>query len=220
MDVIIDTSAKESGLVVGHLEIERMQNNKNRNKKLEKLAKKLNQEVKENPQHFLEQETISCYQEYFAGAESNVPHTDTAAKILINLILESGHLPKISRAVDAMNIVSVRSGLTMSMWDADKVNATITYKQSADGEQYWPFMGDEISLLSGELIAEDGEKVLCLVRYRDSKYAPTTPDTVNSIVHIQGVNGITAQKIEPTLSELEELILSTTGGKTIEKKIV
>ncbi len=80
-------------------------------------------------------------------------------------------------------------------------------------------MGEEVELLPNELAAFDDEKVLCLVRYRDSKYAPVTLDTRNIIIHIQGVNGISKQHIERALDQLETLLLDNVGGQSKEKKI-
>ena len=220
MDIIIDDSTKDTQLIVGHLIIGGIENKKNRNKPLEKAAKKVNHAVKENPKAFLEKKEITAYEESFADTPSSVASTDSAAKILINLIVETGHLPKISRVVDCMNIVSVTHGIPVSIWDREKVHGTITYTRSKGGEKYWPFMGEEVSLLQNELIAVDDEQVLCLLRYRDSKYAPVSLDSSSIVVHIQVTNGIPAQTVQTALDELETLILNNCGGKTIEKKIV
>ena len=145
---------------------------------------------------------------------------ETGPKILVNLILKNDYLPKISRVVDCMNIISIKTGLTISIWDKDKVKKDIVYKLSKGGEKYWPFMGEEVELLEGELVAIDNEKVLCLVRYRDSKYAPVTIETKNIVVHIQGIKGIKKEVVENALDELEQLLLANVSGETKEKKII
>ncbi len=219
MDVTIENNIN-SGLIVGHLVIEDIENKRNRNNRMEKLVSALEKEVKENPAKFLETGELKSYENFINSSKSIIESKDAGPKILINLILEKGCLPTISRVVDCMNIISIKTGLTVSIWDRDRIKMSIIYKLSHGGERYWSFMGEEVELLEGELIAIDNEKVLCLVRYRDSKYAPVTLETKNIVVHIQGVKGIQKEKIENALNELESLLLENANGTTKEKRII
>jgi len=117
-----------------------------------------------------------------------------------------------------MNVVSVKNGLTISIWDDEKVNGKIQYKMSRGGEKYWPFMGEEVSLLPNEVAAFDDEKCLCLVRYRDSKYAPASVDSKEIIIHIQGVNEIEKNVIEKAAQELSDLIIENTSATLTHKQ--
>lgn len=207
-------------LTVGQLVLENIVNKKNRSNSLDKLISGLQKKVKENPGHFLEKSTIQNYKNFIESSPSVIKSADIAPVILTKLILERGHLPTISRVVDSMNLVSIETGLTMSMWDRDQLVGPIVYKLSGGGEKYWPFMGEEVNLLTGELAAFDKEKVLCLVRYRDSKYAPVTLESANIVLHIQGVNGITEADIQPALNQMQELLISQVGGQIIDKNIM
>jgi len=217
MNIAIDSV---DNLIVGHLVIEDIENKKNRNKKMDKIISELQREVKENPDKFLDREEIKAYEKFINSSESTIESKDPGPSILVNLILKNGYLPTISRVVDTMNVVSIKSGLTVSIWDNDKIKGNIIYKLSEGGEKYWPFMGDEVELLENELIAQDDEKVLCLVRYRDSKYAPVSLDTKNIVVHIQGVAGIKKEAIKHALDELEKLLLENVGGQSLDKKVI
>tara|TARA_Y100000310_G_scaffold94955_1_gene92787 strand:- start:21191 stop:21853 length:663 start_codon:yes stop_codon:yes gene_type:complete len=219
MDVVIENNSG-ADLIVGHLIIENLQNKKNRNKGMEREVSALQKEVKANQDKFLNTETLKAYEEFINSSQSAIESKDPGPKILIDLILKNGYLPTVSRVVDCMNIISIKTGLTISIWDKDKVKGNIVYKLSQGGEKYLPFMGEEVELLKDELVAFDDEKILCLVRYRDSQYAPVTLETSNIIVHIQGVKGIKKDVIENALDELEKLLLETTNGQTNEKKIV
>ena len=219
MDITIEQNAKNP-VIVGHLIIENIENKKNRNSRMDRLASELQREVKENPNKFLETNNLKAYKKFINSSNSAIESKEPGPEILINLIIKNGYLPTISRVVDCMNIVSIRTGLTFSIWNKDKIKGNIIYKLSDGGEKYWPFMGGEVKLLNNELIAVDDEKVLCLVRYRDSKYAPVTLDTKNIIVHIQGVNGISKENIEIALDEIEKLLLENVNGKMAERKII
>ena len=218
MQTILEEKTRNLSLIVGHLRIEGVENKKNRNKGMEKTIKELEADVKQNPNKFLSKPELLAYQK-LAETKSSIPSTDSAAKILISIILDQGRLPTISRVVDCMNVVSVKAGLTISTWDMEKLKGKVRYKMSEGKEKYWPFMGDELELEKDELAIFDDEKVLGLVRYRDSKYAPVTLDTKNILVHMQGINGISRESIQAALDELEKLILENTGGKTVNKLI-
>ncbi len=219
MEIIIENGLN-LGLIVGHLVIENLENKRNRNKRMDKIVSALQKEVKENTDLFLEMDELKAYREFINSSKSVIESKETGPKILVNLILKNDYLPKISRVVDCMNIISIKTGLTISIWDKDKVKKDIVYKLSKGGEKYWPFMGEEVELLEGELVAIDNEKVLCLVRYRDSKYAPVTIETKNIVVHIQGIKGIKKEVVENALDELEQLLLANVSGETKEKKII
>ncbi len=220
MEVIIDNNAREVGLIVGHLIIENIENKRNRNSRMDKIVSELQKEVKENPKKFLETDALEAYKEFINSSRSVIESKEPGPKILVNLILKNGYLPTISRVVDCMNIVSIKTDLTFSSWDKDKIKGDIVYKLSSGGEKYWPFMGEEVELLKGELTAVDDEKVLCLVRYRDSKYAPVMLETKNIVVHIQGIEGVSKEKIEIALNEIERLLLENVGGRTIQKIVL
>jgi len=220
MLTLIDSNIKSMGLIVGQSNIQNLLNKKNRNNKLDKLIKQLETEVKTNPNTFISKPTITAYNEFFKNIKSVIDSTDPAPKILIDLILKYGHLPTISRVVDCMNYISIKHGVTISIWDQNNIKGDIVYKNSQGEENYWPFMGDEVKLLKDELAAYDSEKVLCLVRFRDSKYAPVNVDTTNIIIHIQGVGGIDQETIRLALNDLNSLIIENCGGNLIEKSVL
>lgn len=209
-----------SGLVVGQCVFNNIENKKNRNGKLDKLISQLEKEVKLNSAKFLDLESIHCYREFIRAHQSIIESQDIAPAILVGLILNNGRLPTISRVVDAMNFISITMGVTISIWDQDKIKGDILYKLSQGVEKYWPFMGEEVVLMAGELAAFDDEKVLCLVRYRDSKYAPVNLETKNLVIHIQGVHGVKKALLEEALDQLALLLNETVGGNMTSKHLI
>ncbi len=220
MDVAIDGSAAGTGLVVAYAVIQNIENKRNRNGKMERMVGELEGRIRQNPDSFLGLPAIKAYEDFFSNTKSALPSTEPGPKILARLVAENGHLPKISRIVDCMNVVSIETGLTMSAWDADRVAGKIEYRFSNGGEKYWPFMGEETELLPGELAAFDDDKCLCLVRFRDSKYAPVTVETKNVVLHVQAIRGIASERVQSALDGLEKLVLENAGGKTAEKTTV
>ena len=218
MEILLDSKTKEKGLIVGHMIITDLINKKNRNGKMERIIKDLETDVKQNPDKYLKKMEIDAY-EKLSEQKSAIKSSHTAARILLNIIINQGKLPTISRIVDCMNIVSVKTGLTISIWNMDKLEGKITYKMSEGNEKYWPFMGDEVELEKDELATFNEEKVLGLVRYRDSKYAPVTLETKNILIHIQGVNGITKESVQNAMDELQTLIIENIGGNLQEKTV-
>lgn len=223
-------------LARGQLRIQGITNKKARTAELKSQIKDLETKVKSDPDLTLKKPQVLEYRNWIkttksavdtlpggplasgAGGDGAVASpggggTDSAAVILLGLIQRS-NLPTISRVVDSMNLISVRHGVAISIWDADKVQGEISYKLSKGGEKYWPFMGEqELSLLEDELIGVDESGVCrCLVRYRDSKYAAVSVDTKNIIVHMQGINISDDADIMAPLEELRQLLVGAVGG--------
>src|SRR3989338_3348720 len=109
MNITIEEDAKDSGLIVGHLIIENIENKKNRNSRMDKLVSELQKDVKENPNKFLDMLELKCYEDFINSSKSIIESKEPGPKILINLILKNGYLPTISRVVDCMNVVSIRT---------------------------------------------------------------------------------------------------------------
>ena len=94
MKVRISPEAKETGLIVGHLVIENLENKKNPNKKLEKILKELRDDVKNNPDRFLKRDEIRAYQDFIESTASVIKSNEVGPTILVNIILEKGFLAK------------------------------------------------------------------------------------------------------------------------------
>lgn len=218
METTIDSQVKN--LIVGEIVIESIENKKNRNKPLDRQISALSAEVRKDSKKFTENRNVKAYEKFTSLFSDQLYDQPPGPKILTNLIIERGYLPTISRVVDAMNYTSIKNCLTVSIWDADKIKGNIVYKNSVGGEKYWPFMGEEHELSSGELAAFDDEKVLCLVRYRDSKYAPVELETKNIIVHIQGIDDIEEIDIKSALDKLKELLVQSVGGEIKSENII
>jgi len=211
MNTTIDS--KIQNLVVGQIILKNIDNKKNRNKPLDKLVSTLSADVRENTDKYIRNDNVTAYQDLIDRSPDRKLDQQPGPIILTDLILKQGYLPTISRVVDCMNVISIKHSLTISIWDEDRISGDITYRFSQSHEKYWPFMGDEYDLQENEIIASDTEKVLCLVRYRDSKYAPVTLETENIVVHVQGVGVITETDIKLAVDELKELLIRSVGGE-------
>lgn len=211
----------------GQVLIKGVSNKKNRSNGMKRDIKALETEVKAKPEVFYNKPQVQKYREWIKITKSAVDvlpgvPTDSAAVILTRLIVDKGNLPCISRVVDSMNYISIKYGVAISIWDQDQVRGAITYKLSKGGEKYKPFMSDqELELLPNELAAFDEANICrCLVRYRDSNYAPVEVDTHNICVHMQFINPSAEDNIEVALTELEKLLIAEVGGTVTEHRIV
>lgn len=93
-------------------------------------------------------------------------------------VLEGAELHSVSASVDATNIANLELGQPTHAFDADRIDGTITIRESVEGERAWPLFAEEtIALPAGLLVIADDSKVLAIagvIGCEDSKATDTT----------------------------------------------
>ncbi|MFT4967947.1 MAG: phenylalanyl-tRNA synthetase beta chain [Candidatus Deianiraeaceae bacterium] len=90
---------------------------------------------------------------------------------------KSGIKPTNIPIVDALNYTSELYGQPMHIYDASKIQGTIKVRKSLEGEKLIMISGEEISLLEGDIVVADDEKILSLAGIIGDKRSAVTQDT-------------------------------------------
>ncbi len=129
-----------------------------------------------------------AYRDFFWSVGVDPTKTRPAAEALVRRILSRGTLPKISTAVDAYNLASVRSGIPIAAFDADALNGDLTMRFAADGENFRGIgMDRPLMLKKNQVIISDPDQIIAIYPYRDSDTTKVTPDTRNIRILTCGV---------------------------------
>ena len=117
---------------------------------------------------------------------------------------EQGPLPTINLAVDANNVVSLHSGLPISVFDLDRVNGPVRVAIAEDGMRYsFNRSGQEIDV-SGLLCALDDEGP-CGNAVKDAQRTKTSDATTRTVSLVWGSRSHTEQ-VEAAVSWYRELL--------------
>lgn len=146
--------------------------------------------VKDNP-------TFRAYRDFFWGIKIDPTKIRPAAEALIRRILAGKPLPTINTLVDAYNLASIKSGIAMATFDADKLDGNLLMRFAEEDE---PFQGigmdKPLILKGGEIVVADEKKLIAVYPYRDADNTKITEKTKNITIVVCGVPGITDDVLE------------------------
>jgi len=109
------------------------------------------------------------------------------AKSLIELIKKNNRLPNINSVVDAYNIVSAETFLSIGAHDLDKIKGDLIFKFAEGNEFYIPLGEDEPQKVNkGEYVCADSEKVICWLDIKQCEQTKIIKETKNYLIYIQG----------------------------------
>lgn len=134
-----------------------------------------------------------------------------ASEYLIRAVSE-GALGSINAAVDACNVVSLHSGLPISVVDLSLAKAPLQVGLAAEGSSYVFNQGGQTIDLGGLLCLFDADGP-CANAVKDAQRTKTTPQTTKTLSILWGTNalaGRTQRAVEWYRSLLESVGASTT----------
>jgi DNA/RNA-binding domain of Phe-tRNA-synthetase-like protein len=144
-----------------------------------------------------DQPTFRAYRDFFWKNGIDPTKIRPAAEALIRRILAGKPLPCINTLVDAYNLASIKSGIALATFDADKLEGNIFMRFAKEGEQFVGIgMEKPLILKGGEIVVSDETKLIAVYPYRDADNTKVTQQTRNISMVVCGVPGITEDLLE------------------------
>jgi DNA/RNA-binding domain of Phe-tRNA-synthetase-like protein len=141
-----------------------------------------------------------AYRDFFWRIGIDPTKMRPSSEALVRRILLGKELPRINTLVDAYNIASIESEITMAAFDASKIMGKISVNYSSPGEEFIGIgMNHPVTLSGGEVVIRDESRILSIYPYRDSEHSKVSLDTVDSVLLVCGVPGIPRSKLEEAL---------------------
>ncbi|HET6439198.1 MAG TPA: phenylalanine--tRNA ligase beta subunit-related protein [Anaeromyxobacter sp.] len=143
------------------------------------------------------------------GATGIVP----PAQRLVELVQATGRLPNINTAVDAYNLVSAATRLSVGAHDLAHVRGDLRIGTTRGGERYVPLGETEPAPVPvGEYAAMDDEKILCRLDVRQCAETRITKETVRMVVYAQGSAAAPYPALEAGIRRIADLLVEICGG--------
>lgn len=141
-----------------------------------------------------------AYRDFFWRIGIDPTKMRPSSEALVRRILLGKELPRINTLVDAYNIASIESEITMAAFDASKITGKISVNYSSPDEEFLGIgMDHPLTLNGGEVVIRDESRILSIYPYRDSEHSKVSLDTVDSVLLVCGVPGIPRSKLEEAL---------------------
>lgn len=136
------------------------------------------------------------------------------AQHLIGLVQSTGRLPNINTVVDAYNLVSALSCLSVGAHDLAAVRGNLHIKLTDGNERYTP-LGESspVEVRPGEYACLDDEKIICRLDVKQCQETRITRDTSAFLVYVQGNRETTPHTLESGIRMIGDLVTGIGGGE-------
>ena len=139
----------------------------------------------------------------------------SAAEALLRRLTKKGDIPSINTLVDIGNLVSIRYGLPVAIFDTHQISGAITVHYSDGSERYMELgSGDIMHPEVGEVIFSDETRMVVARRWcwRQSATSAANEDTSEAVVTVEAHHDEGAADIEKALADLQNLLNEYAGG--------
>ncbi|MDD1776072.1 MAG: hypothetical protein LUP94_01805 [Candidatus Methanomethylicus sp.] len=163
-----------------------------------------------------DQPLMRKYRDFFWSVGVDPTKTRPASEALIRRVLSGKTVPTISTFVDAYNIASIRSGVPVAAFDADRLQGTTKMRFARGGERFLGIgMGKEVELKGVEVVLEDNGGLNAIYPYRDADRTKVTASTKNVALLICGVPGVEDAALEHARKLCQETVIIFCGGRLV-----
>ncbi len=204
VDIEDDLARRFSGLRVLAVRLDGFINNRYLGD-IESLESRVYSEVRRR--HSLESPkdvaVFRAYRDFFWELGIDPTKLRPSSEALVRRILMGKGLPRINPLVDAYNLASALTGITMAAYDDSKVSGSLRIRRARPGEAFRGIGMDEEIRLGSEVVLRDDVSILSIYPYRDSDHTKTGEDTRRAILVTCGVPGISFE----ILREAEKVAL-------------
>lgn len=152
--------------------------------------------------------SIAAWRRTFTGFGVKPTQHRVAAEALLRRLNKAGDIPSISTLVDIGNLVSIRYGLPVAVFDQIAVTGSTTVR-FADGSEQFTDLGstDVIQPQPGEVVFVDDANIVSARRWcwRQSAQSATGPNTVTALVTVEAQHAEGEADVAAALTDLQEL---------------
>jgi DNA/RNA-binding domain of Phe-tRNA-synthetase-like protein len=139
----------------------------------------------------------------------------SAAEALLRRLTKKGDIPSINTLVDLGNLVSIRYGLPVAVFDTRTLAGSLTVRFADGSERYTPLGGGAVEHPTpGEVIFSDDTGLVFAERWcwRQSDESAARDDTTQAIITVEAQHAGGRADIEAALADLTALLAAYTGG--------
>jgi DNA/RNA-binding domain of Phe-tRNA-synthetase-like protein len=155
-----------------------------------------------------------AYRDFFWRIGVDPTKTRPAAEALIRRILAGKLLPAINTLVDAYNLASIRTCISIGAFDSDRIHGDLLLRLAHRGEEFRGIGMEKPMVLEGnEVVVSDSEKLIAIYPYRDADDTKVTLSTRNVILLICGAPGISEDVLKSAAQTTTSYITRFCGGE-------
>lgn len=162
---------------------------------------------------------IRAYRDFFWRMNVDPTKHRPAAEALLRRMLQGKAIPRISNVVDACNLVSAQTRVTLSTFDASRITPPLLVRRAESGEEVL-LIGNRRKRLGGtELLLCDQGGPIAIYAHSDTERTKVTQQTTALLLVAYGVPGVDEDAVWSALLQLTEAVIRYAGGRTVWKHL-
>ncbi len=163
--------------------------------------------------------TIRMQRDFFWRMGIDPTKVRPASEALLRRILLNKGLPRVSPIVDAYNLASVKTLLTFSAFDLERIAPPLSVRFSREGEAV-TLIGNRRKELTGkEIVLGDSEKILCVYVHGDVEETKVTDATKNVLLVAYGIPGMSKDELKEGVIAASNYIKRFAGGEVVMAEV-
>lgn len=156
--------------------------------------------------------SVAAWRRVFSAFGTKPTQYRNAAESLLRRLDKQGDVPSLGALVDAGNLVAIRYGLPVAVFDLDRVAAPVTVRFAA-GDEPWADLGASETTHpdAGEVVFTDADGQVHARRWcwRQSATSAAYPGTTRALFTIEGHHDGAEGDVAAALADLEALLRET-----------
>ena len=162
-----------------------------------------------------ELESLSAWRSAISAFGVSPTKYRSAAESLLRRLTKKGDIPSINTLVDIGNLISIRYGLPVAIFDTRQIDTPITVKYADGTESFTDLGSNEITQPEpGEVIFVDEENMAVARRWcwRQSATSASSQTTTGAIITVEAHHTGARNDIQNALDDLLTLLKMHTDG--------
>ena len=147
----------------------------------------------------------------------------SAAEALLRRLTKQGSIPSINTLVDIGNLVSIRYGLPVAVFDQGSITDGLTVRHATGDESFTDLGSGAVEHPEpGEVIFIDSAGHVAARRWcwRQSAESASSEATTDILVTVEGHHDDARSDVEAAVADLEGLLVRSSGVTSIKRSIV
>jgi DNA/RNA-binding domain of Phe-tRNA-synthetase-like protein len=167
--------------------------------------------------------TLAAWRRAFRAFGVDPTTYRSAAEALLRRLTKQGSIPSINALVDIGNLVAIRYGLPVAMFDQRSVNGATTVRFAAGTESFTDLgSGDRETPAEGEVIFIDDARLVSARRWcwRQSAESASGQDTTEVLVTVEGHHDGADGDVRNAVADLEALVGAHAAPRVMSSGVV
>jgi DNA/RNA-binding domain of Phe-tRNA-synthetase-like protein len=207
MEIEIANDARELGIFIYACEVLNVEVKKD--KLIEEELKKAEAMfVNTNLEDLKNDPVVRSYREFYWRIGIDPTKTRPSGEALRRRVARGNPIPRINNIVDAGNIASLITLVSIGIYDLDKIKGSLKLTLSKGGETFIPIGSDKPVILNKgfPILIDDEGKILHLYPHKDSELTKITENTRNILIISAGIPFLDKGLVKKALEITAKLI--------------